>query len=170
MPQQPFGEWLKEKRLNCQLSQDKAGKRIGVSGAAISRWESEIDSPDTSRFGDIEAAYHLPAGSVSAMLQPPAQGASLDYWVGRWEQQTMHFRRILADQEDLLSVMKEQSSLGAVAPSSTPIEIARQTASAELFGTALPSESSRPETGGADPNRPPTPPGSRSGRTGPVTT
>lgn len=109
MEQQSFGEWLKEQRTNCDLSQEKAGKRIGVSGAAISRWEAEIDAPDPSRYEAIEGTYFLPKGTIERMLKPPAEGPSLDYWVGRWEQQTLHLRRLLMDQEDLLATMREKA-------------------------------------------------------------
>lgn len=119
MPEQSFGEWLREQRSNCDLSQDKAGKRIGVSGAAISGWESGASVPDPSRFAAIESTYHLPAGAVSAMLKAPETGPSLDYWIGRWEQQTMHFRRLLTDQEDLLEMMRRAGG-APLTPPATP--------------------------------------------------
>lgn len=118
MQQQSFGEWLKEQRTNCDLSQEKAGKRIGVSGAAISRWEAEIDAPDPSRYEAIEGTYFLPKGTIERMLKPPAEGPSLDYWVGRWEQQTLHLRRLLMDQEELLATMREKAG-SATTPTAT---------------------------------------------------
>ena len=106
MASEQFGPWLREQRARCRLSQEKAGALIGVSGAAISRWESEIDAPEAARFAAIESAYALPAGTIERMRTPPVSGASLDYWVGRWEQQTLHLRRVLLDQEELLAFMK----------------------------------------------------------------
>ena len=121
MPEQSFGEWLREQRGNCGLSQEKAGKRIGVSGAAVSGWESGATSPDPSRFAEIEATYFLAPGTVASMLKPPSEGPSLDYWVGRWEQQTMHFRRVLADQEELLLLMRRKAGLAE--PTDTEAEL-----------------------------------------------
>jgi transcriptional regulator with XRE-family HTH domain len=108
---QRFGAWLREQRQNAKLSQEKAGRHMGVSGATISRWESGDDAPDPSRYPLIEQTYLLARGVVEQMLTPPSEGPSLDYWVGRWEQQTMHFRRVLADQEELLAHMRQRAGL-----------------------------------------------------------
>jgi transcriptional regulator with XRE-family HTH domain len=169
---QQVGRRIREARERAKLTQQQLADHVGVTKNTVSEIERGRDTSVAllAQMAQVLGVATADLVHVHEMTPPPAEGASFDYWVGRWEQQTMHFRRLLADQEELLSVMKDRSNLGAVARTTTPVEIARQTASVELFGTAPPSESSRPETGGADLNRPPSPPGSRGARTDPVTT
>ncbi|MCO4101078.1 MAG: helix-turn-helix transcriptional regulator [Gemmatimonas sp.] len=121
-----FGQWLREARKSARLSQEKAGQAMGVSGAAVSGWESGENAPDPTRYSAIESTYGLASGVIAAMQAPALEGPSLDYWVGRWEQQTLHFRRLLADQELLLTHMRQKAAMA------DPIPVARQLATEVL--------------------------------------
>lgn len=50
---------LRAARVNAGLSQEFAGKLIGVSADVISNWERHITFPDVSQLPRIEKAYNV---------------------------------------------------------------------------------------------------------------
>jgi hypothetical protein len=89
-------------------------RALTVSRQTWYDWESGTSKPDEQRWSHLEAVLGLPRGAIREALKPPYEGPTLDYWVGRWEQQTLHFRRLLADQEELLSLMRSRAERGGV--------------------------------------------------------
>jgi transcriptional regulator with XRE-family HTH domain len=63
------GSFLKSARIRAGFSSvHTAGKAIGVSGQAVSSWESEKSPPDPKRYDSIAAAYRVPRSDLVAVL------------------------------------------------------------------------------------------------------
>lgn len=54
-----YGKFLKQAREQVGLTQVELGERVGVTGAAISNWEAEINPPPASAFNALVAALRL---------------------------------------------------------------------------------------------------------------
>ena len=52
MDQQKIGGFLKELRLEKQMTQEQLAEQIGVSRRTVSRWETGNNLPDLSAFAD----------------------------------------------------------------------------------------------------------------------
>lgn len=39
------GYWLRQARINAQMSQEEAARRLGVTQVTISKWESDVKTP-----------------------------------------------------------------------------------------------------------------------------
>ena len=50
---------LKAARINKGLTQEEAGKKIGVSADVISNWERQISFPDVIQLKAIEKVYRV---------------------------------------------------------------------------------------------------------------
>jgi transcriptional regulator with XRE-family HTH domain len=131
-----FGQTIRDVRKTVGLSQAELAEKLGVTSAAVSQWESGRTKPDVERTQAIERALRMGPGVLLSLRGPAVEGPSLDYWVGRWEQQTMHFRRLLSDQEELLAHMREKAGftqpLGVPAPASMPAVAPNWVTPAEL--------------------------------------
>jgi hypothetical protein len=90
---------------------------LALTPQAVYLWERGESVPDRERWGDIESAYGLPAGAIANRLSVPLEGPSLAYWIGRWEQATMHLRTLVREQEGLLGEMRERSGDVPISPS-----------------------------------------------------
>lgn len=60
---------LKAARVNAGLTQEEAGRRIGVSKDVISNWERGISYPDVIELRKIEEAYHVPYNNLIFLPQ-----------------------------------------------------------------------------------------------------
>lgn len=63
-----FGERFKDLRQQAGLSQRELARRVGVSGAAISQWESSVSAPENIRGAGLERAARELGRSVSYLL------------------------------------------------------------------------------------------------------
>jgi transcriptional regulator with XRE-family HTH domain len=69
MPSMSVGKFLKDARTGAGFSSvHAAGKAIGVSGQAVSSWESEKSPPDPKRYDRIAATYRIPRSDLVAAL------------------------------------------------------------------------------------------------------
>ncbi|MGN1094423.1 MAG: helix-turn-helix domain-containing protein, partial [Candidatus Neoclostridium sp.] len=59
-----FGEILKEKRRECNISQGELAEKIGVHPQTVSKWERGKMLPDVGQFGDIANALGIPLEDV----------------------------------------------------------------------------------------------------------
>ena len=59
-----FGEILKEKRRECNISQGELAEKIGVHPQTVSKWERGKMLPDVGQFGDIACALGIPLEDV----------------------------------------------------------------------------------------------------------
>ena len=55
---------LKAARVNANLNQYQAAKKLGVSRETISNWENGKSSPSTAKFKDIERVYGIKYDSI----------------------------------------------------------------------------------------------------------
>lgn len=53
MEQEKIGKFIKEKRKENGLTQEKLAEKLGVSGRSVSKWENGICMPDMSLYKDI---------------------------------------------------------------------------------------------------------------------
>lgn len=76
---------------------------IGASGA--------LDIPPPPKVvGESTATFAITGEAIGTV------SFGHDYWLGRWEQQTLHLRRVLLDQEALLESMRTTKAGAASAP------------------------------------------------------
>lgn len=104
-----LGAWLKRSREAIKKSAEQIAAEIGVSAPAVYGWERGT-IPKPERFPKMEAAYGLPAGSIAAVIGGPLTGGSLSYWVGRFEQATVHLERVTREQRDLVDLMRASAA------------------------------------------------------------
>lgn len=56
---EPIKMTMKAARVNANMTQEEAGKIIGVSKDVISNWERGVTYPDVMELYKIEKAYHV---------------------------------------------------------------------------------------------------------------
>ena len=56
-----LGEFLKENRLRCRMTQEFVAESLGVSRQAVSKWEGGISDPSTSNLLALAKLYGVPA-------------------------------------------------------------------------------------------------------------
>ena len=120
-------------------------RALGVSRQTWYDWEAGSSRPEEQRWGQLEGVLGLQRGAIRDSLKPPYEGPTLDYWVGRWEQQTLHFRRLLADQEELLALMRSRSERGGVPFPEPTLSATMPTASPERLEQRT-ADQSTPDT------------------------
>lgn len=64
MLQEKFGEFLIEQRKKRNLTQKEIAKKIGVSTAAVSKWERGLCLPELSKFEDIAKVFDMTLAEV----------------------------------------------------------------------------------------------------------
>ena len=62
--QEKFGEFLIEQRKKRNLTQKEIAKKIGVSTAAVSKWERGLCLPEISKFEDIAKVFDMTLAEV----------------------------------------------------------------------------------------------------------
>lgn len=78
MPEQ-FGPFLIEQRKKKELTQKELARKIGVSTAAVSKWERGLCLPELSRFEDIAKAFNL---NLVEVMQCREGSASSEEYAG----------------------------------------------------------------------------------------
>lgn len=78
MPEQ-FGPFLIEQRKKKELTQKEFAKKIGVSTAAVSKWERGLCLPEVSRFEDIAKVFDL---NLIEVMQCKEGSASPEEYAG----------------------------------------------------------------------------------------
>lgn len=63
-----FGTKIKRRRKELGFSQTKLGAMVGVSGATISMWESDTNSPKTENFLNLAKALNLTVDELIANI------------------------------------------------------------------------------------------------------
>lgn len=64
MLQEKFGEFLIEQRKKRNLTQKEIAKKIGVSTAAVSKWERGLCLPEILKFEDIAKVFDMTLAEV----------------------------------------------------------------------------------------------------------
>lgn len=127
IPYAGLGEMIARARRLMGAKPTFLAKAMGVSRQTWYDWENGVSRPDHNRWGHLEGLLGLRRGSIAAATQRPLDGPSLDYWIGRWEQHTDHFERLLREQRELVQLMRDRSVVGAT-PAATGEELEAATA------------------------------------------
>lgn len=140
-----FGPWISTARKAAGLSVADAARQIGVSRVALYAWENGESLPEESRFNRIDDVYRLGKGVLVSILGKPLAGPSLDYWVGRWEQQTAHLQRVLADHQALVEYMRQKAGEGIQSPEpNASLEYRVKASAMRLVAESAPTSPSTP--------------------------
>lgn len=99
---------------NMGFSEDAAARVLageGVGGKNLARFRRALGLPASAPLrqtatvsGESDVTFGM-GGSATGTVT-----LGHDYWLGRWEQQTLHLRRVLLDQEALLESMRQKSA------------------------------------------------------------
>ena len=68
---QSLGQALKEKRIQCNMTQEFVAEHLGVSRQAVSKWESGASDPSTSNLLALSKLYGV---SAEELLNSIKQG------------------------------------------------------------------------------------------------
>ena len=64
-----LGEVLKEKRVQCQITQEFVAEHLGVSRQAVSKWENGTSDPSTSNLLALAKLYGVSAEELLRSIQ-----------------------------------------------------------------------------------------------------
>ena len=59
MNPEKIGKFIKEQRVQNNLTQQELGDKLGISGKSISKWERGINLPDISILTDLSKIFHI---------------------------------------------------------------------------------------------------------------
>lgn len=100
--------------LKMGFSEDAAARVLageGVGGKNLARFRRALGLPASAPLrqpatvsGESDVTFGMGGSATGAVT------LGHDYWLGRWEQQTLHLRRVLLDQEALLASMRQSSA------------------------------------------------------------
>lgn len=62
--QKTLGETIKEKRLQCRMTQEFVAEHLGVSRQAVSKWESGLSSPSTANLMALARLFDIAPESL----------------------------------------------------------------------------------------------------------
>lgn len=58
------GDYLKQLRIQNNLSQEKLGERLGLSRQSVSKWEQGYATPDTENLLKLSELYNIPVDTI----------------------------------------------------------------------------------------------------------
>ena len=61
---------LKDRRLECKMTQEFVAEHLGVSRQAVSKWESGASDPSTANLLALAKLYDIPAAELLKSVQP----------------------------------------------------------------------------------------------------
>lgn len=66
-----FQDIVRQKRKELGLTQEQAARRLGVSPAAVSKWESGQSLPDTPLFAPLARLLHTDLNTLLSFEEEP---------------------------------------------------------------------------------------------------
>ena len=64
-----LGQVLKERRMECKMTQEFVAEHLGVSRQAVSKWESGTSDPSTANLLALAKLYDIPAAELLKSVQ-----------------------------------------------------------------------------------------------------
>ncbi len=74
-----LAEFVRNTRKNQHLSQRAYGKKLGVTGTAVRRWEEMISDPDTENLRRIASSAGIPVEDLITYLEGKAPKESPEF-------------------------------------------------------------------------------------------